>query len=141
MFEPWDGAPFKGAKAALVHMDTLVVLRRDAHEGLPWPGHLDLPGGGRDGDESPVDCVRRESVEEVSLILPNQRFHFAQSHPRPNGQRSWFLAAEITEQESHSLVLGDEGQACWMMPIADFLSAEDAVPYLQDWLRAYQLQR
>ena len=35
--------------------------------GIPWPAFWDLPGGGREGTESPVECVLRETHEEFGL--------------------------------------------------------------------------
>jgi 8-oxo-dGTP diphosphatase len=40
---------FVGAKAALVCNGAVLTYLRDDHEGLPWPAHWDLPGGGREG--------------------------------------------------------------------------------------------
>ena len=63
------GAAFVGAKLALFLGDHLAVILRDDRPDIPWPGRLDLPGGGRDGDENPQDCVLRETREELGLAL------------------------------------------------------------------------
>ncbi len=52
--EPYDGAPFGGAKLALYLGDALAVLLRDATPDLIWAGYWDLPGGGREGSETPL---------------------------------------------------------------------------------------
>ena len=65
-------AGFVGAKAALFCGNALLACLRDTHPGLPWPGMWDLPGGGREGDESPEDCLLRELAEELGLTI---RFH------------------------------------------------------------------
>lgn len=38
---------FGGAKLILFIGKQIVVLRRDQKPDIPWPGRLDLPGGGR----------------------------------------------------------------------------------------------
>ena len=43
---------FVGAKLVLFLGQELAVILRDARPDIPWPGRLDLPGGGRDGSES-----------------------------------------------------------------------------------------
>lgn len=52
---------FHGAKLALFIGADLVVIRRHDRPDIPWPGALDLTGCGREGQESPVDCVLRET--------------------------------------------------------------------------------
>jgi 8-oxo-dGTP diphosphatase len=61
---PWDGADFAGAKLAALVDGHILTYRRDHKPGIPWPGLIDLPGGGREGDESPSACVLRELQEE-----------------------------------------------------------------------------
>ena len=56
-----------GAKLALFVGARLLVLHRDDRPGLLWPGFWDLPGGGREGAESPLDCALRETREEFGL--------------------------------------------------------------------------
>jgi 8-oxo-dGTP diphosphatase len=56
---------FGGTKLILFIGDRIVVLRRDDKPDIPWPGRLDLPGGGRDGIETAEVCVLRETREEI----------------------------------------------------------------------------
>ena len=50
---------FQGCKIALFCGDKLLVILRDDKENIPWPNMWELPGGGREGDESPFDCAAR----------------------------------------------------------------------------------
>jgi len=60
---------FSGAKLALfLGVDLLVILRDDRPD-IPYPGHWDFPGGGREGQETPEACALRETREEVGLVL------------------------------------------------------------------------
>lgn len=126
-------AGFVGAKAALFCGPRLLTYLRDDHPGLPWAGWWDLPGGGRDGDESPETCLLREVEEEFGLILPANRLTFRRVLPSMSvaGRASVFFAAEITHAEIAAIRFGDEGQRWEMMPIPGFLSHPRAIPAMQ----------
>lgn len=125
---------FRGAKAALLRGSRLVVLRRDDVATIPYPGMIDLPGGGREGEESPETCAAREILEKTGLRIDPVRFRWVRAYHGPRGC-AWFFAARITGGEARGLRLGAEGQAIWLMEAFAFLSAPDAVPHLRDRLR------
>jgi 8-oxo-dGTP diphosphatase len=58
---------FTGAKIALLLDGHVLTYLRDDFPHLPWPAYWDLPGGGREGDEGPVDCALRELEEEFGM--------------------------------------------------------------------------
>jgi 8-oxo-dGTP diphosphatase len=128
---------FTGAKVALIHGDEVLVILRDDLPGLPWAGYWDLPGGGREGDETPEACVLREVAEEIGLRIVPERLIWRSEHPsttRP-GAVAVFFAAGITAAEIATVRFGDEGQGWRMMALAEFLCHDKAVPFLQDRLR------
>jgi GDP-mannose pyrophosphatase NudK len=61
---------------------------------------LEIPAGSIDGDECPLDCVKRESIEETGYKLhqPRQLFHFYVS---PGGctERCFLFYAEVSERD------------------------------------------
>lgn len=124
---------FDGTKAAFVCGDHLLTYLRDDHAGLPWAGWWDLPGGGREGSETPEDCLLRELQEEFGLQLGPERLLWQRVFPSFTvaGAVSVFFAGRITEAEIAAIVFGDEGQRWEMMPLAAFLAHERAVPELQ----------
>lgn len=126
-------AGFVGAKAALFCGPTLLTYLRDDHPGLPWAGWWDLPGGGREGDESAETCLLRELAEEFGLTLSAHRLTFRRVLPSMSvaGRPSVFFAAEITTAEIKAIRFGNEGQ-CWqMMPTDAFLAHPRAIPAMQ----------
>lgn len=137
MITPWDGADFAGAKLAALVDGHILTYRRDLKPGIPWPGLIDLPGGGREGDESPALCALRELHEEFGLIIPESRIWWANPFPslHPPGGTGWFLAASITRAEADSIRFGDEGHSPQLLGVADFLAANDAIAALQQRLR------
>ena len=72
---------FTGAKAALFCEASVLVYLRDEKPGLRWPGLWDLPGGGREGDEGPEDCLLRELEEEFGLRLAPVRLVWRRVFP------------------------------------------------------------
>lgn len=128
--------PFNGAKLVLTCGEGLLVLLRDDVPTIPWPGHWDLPGGGREGGESPLDCGLRELFEETGLALAPERLRgeALPSVSRP-GRLAWMLRAELTEAEVAAVRLGDEGQELRLMPLAEYLAHPRAIPHFRDMVR------
>lgn len=127
---------FSGAKLALFIGDDLLVIRRDDDPAIPYPGHWDLPGGGREGDESPESCALRETREEVGLCLAPEQLVWARSYRRPRGT-VWFFAAHLPARTETRVRLGDEGQGWRLMPPDAYCRHQLAVPHFADQLRIY----
>ena len=100
---------FGGAKLALFIGGRLLVIRRDDRPDIPWPGHWDFPGGGREGWETPAACVLRETAEETGLILHERALTWGRAHDGPQGV-TWFFAAHLDGAAESQVRLGDEGQ-------------------------------
>ena len=131
-----EAVPVSGAKVALLRDGAVLVILRDDLPGLPYAGHWDLPGGGREGTESAEACVVREVFEELGLRVAAERFIWRSVHPSllVPGAMSAFFVAELTALEIAGVVFGDEGQGWRMMQVAEFLAHEKAVPFLQERL-------
>ncbi len=133
----WDGTAFGGTKIALMRGKDLIVYLRDEKPGIPWPGMWDLPGGGREGDETPVACALREVEEEFGLRIGAGRVRrLTRYAAQAGGLDTWFCVAEVTAAEVTGIRFGDEGQYWTLMPVSDFLDHDNAVPVLQTRLRA-----
>ena len=130
---------FSGAKIALVCGRRLLTYRRDLKPAIPWPGLWDLPGGGREGGETPEACALREVREEFGIALTPDRVHWRRRYPGVlHGQReTYFLAATIGETEIAAIRFGDEGQGWRMMDVAGFIAHPEAIPHLQARLADY----
>ena len=128
-------APFDGAKLILRIGGALAVLRRDDRPDIPWPGLLDLPGGGREGCESPQACVLRELREELGLVLDPAQLAPAGMRVR-DGRRFYYFAATLPAEARARIELGAEGQGWALMPPEAFIAAPDAIPHLRDVVRA-----
>ena len=117
----------------------MISILRDDTPNIPFPACWDLPGGGREGDETPAQCALRETHEEVGLVVPETDLIWQRSFPSTmeQGAVGWFFVAHITPDQVARIRLGNEGQRWRQMSVAQFLRLTDAVPYLQDRLRVY----
>lgn len=126
--------PFHGAKLAILADGVIPVILRDQRTDIPWPGFWDLPGGGRESGETPIDCALRETFEELHLsISPDQVFWGRAFGNAP--ARSWFFAAYTSLDALVDVVLGEEGQRWELMQYDRFLNHPRAIPHLQDRVR------
>jgi 8-oxo-dGTP diphosphatase len=131
-----ENLEFSGAKLALFLGKDLLVIRRDDKPGIPWPDHWDLPGGGREGRETPAECVLRETFEEVGLRLQERDLEWSHSYQRPRG-RVWFFAARQRVSLATDIRFGTEGRGWRLMPPEIYCSHPLAVPHFVPQLRFY----
>ncbi len=127
---------FGGSKIALYLGDRLVVILRDDHEGLPYAGCWDLPGGGREDTETPLACVQRECFEELGLEVPQAAIKWQRSFAQ-NGVTNWFFVGYLPAACAGSIVFGDEGQRWALMPDQAYIDHVKAVPMFQERLKLY----
>jgi len=127
---------FVGAKIALLVDQDILVLRRDDVPHIPWPNAVDLPGGGSEPGETPLECALRETKEEISISVSPDAVVWERSFPEGGlgPEIAWFFIARIGSDLADQIRIGDEGQATWKEPISTFLAREDAIPFLQDRL-------
>ena len=130
---------FSGCKIALLCDDKLLTILRDDKASIPYPNMWELPGGGREGEETPFECVQREVFEELGLKLEEAAVVWAKDYQGmlDPDKTSIFMVGTITQEECASIVFGDEGQAYQMMDVSQFLSDKKVIPQLQDRLSDY----
>ncbi len=134
---------FSGAKIAVLMGGQVLVFHRDDLPELPFAGLWDLPGGARDGEESPEDCALRETLEETGLVVNPAWIVWRREYAnqRPGRKPVWMLVAEVPEGVLGEPVLGDEGQEVAWMPVGEFLRRGDSIPHLQAQLGDYLRER
>ena len=122
---------FHGAKAAIFLGEDLLVYQRD--ERGPWPLHWDFPGGGREGDETPFDCLRRETEEEFGLTLIPEEVVWEKSFPamKDPSQLGWFFVLRKPAADLRQIRFGAEGLSWRMLPLSDVAELPDLVPGLR----------
>lgn len=130
---------FTGCKIALLCGEQILTILRDDKATIPWPNLWELPGGGREGDETPFECVAREVYEELTIQLSVDDIVWSWIYPSmlDENKNSVFLVGQLTQEQFDSIVFGDEGQGFKLMTIEEFLNSKQAVPQLQGRLRDY----
>ena len=130
---------FTGCKIALFCEDKLLTILRDDKENIPWPNMWELPGGGREGDESHFECAAREVYEELGIHLTEDCLLWSKVYPSMlyEGKQSVFMSGQLSQEQFDDIVFGDEGQGYKLMNIDEFLGSDKVVPQLQDRVRDY----
>jgi len=121
---------FQGCKIALICGDK---------DDIPCPNMWELPGGGREGNESPFECAAREVYEELGIHLDEDCLLWSKIYPSVifKDKQSVFMVGQLRQEQFDNITFGNEGQAYKLMPIEEFLKSKQAVPQLQGRLRDY----
>ena len=130
---------FTGCKIALICDGQILTILRDDKEDIPWPNMWELPGGGREGNETPFECVAREIYEELSIQLSKADVIWFQIYPSmlDGNKKSVFLVGRLTQEQFESIIFGDEGQGYKLVSFEEFLTSDRVVPQLQERVRDY----
>ena len=130
---------FTGSKIALICGDKVLTILRDDKDDIPCPNMWELPGGGREGDESPFECVAREVYEELGIHLNEDCLLWGKIYPSVifEGKQSVFMVGQLRQEQFDNITFGDEGQGYQLMNVEEFLSSSQVVPQLQERLKDY----
>lgn len=115
---PQMNMPFAGAKLAILLTGKVLVIQRDARDDIPYPGSWDFPGGGREGDETPLACALRETREELGLQIAPERLAWGRCYGA-GGARTWFFVTRTADSVVRQCSLetrGNAGRRCPFRP-------------------------
>ena len=130
---------FTGSKIALICGDKVLTILRDDKDDIPCPNMWELPGGGREGNESPFECAAREVYEELGIHLNEDCLLWSKIYPSVifEGKQSVFMVGQLRQEQFDNITFGDEGQGYKLMSIEEFLSSDKVVPQLKERLKDY----
>ena len=130
---------FTGCKIALICDGQILTILRDDKEDISWPNMWELPGGGREGNETPFECVAREVYEELNIQLSKDDVIWSRVYPSmlDENKKSVFLVGKLTQEQFESIIFGDEGQGYKLVRLEEFLASDRVVPQLQERVRDY----
>lgn len=139
--EPTNGdiKDFVGTKIALVNKDRVLAILREDKPGLDFSGMWDLPGGAREGHETPIQTVIREVNEELGLYITPEEIVWQKVFPavlNPS-RKALFMVVNITDEQLDAVIFGDEGREWKMMPFEEFINHQNAVTGMQTRVRDY----
>ncbi|MEL7100306.1 MAG: NUDIX hydrolase [Pseudomonadota bacterium] len=109
---------------------------RDDKPEIPWPGHWDLPGGGREGRETPLDCALRETHEELGLVIDPHAVRWGRAFAK-GASYDWFFAGHIAREAAAQITFGDEGQRWTLMAPADYAVHPKRIPHFAERIGMY----
>ena len=130
---------FQGCKIALICGDKVLTILRDDKDDIPCPNMWELPGGGREGDESPFECVAREVYEELGIHLDEDCLLWSKIYPSVifKDKQSVFMVGQLRQEQFDNITFGDEGQGYKLVRLEEFLASDWVVPQLQERVRDY----
>jgi 8-oxo-dGTP diphosphatase len=129
---------FTGCKLAYIFECKLLVYKRDDRADIPFPDLWDFPGGGREEDETPEECVLRELQEEFDISLPESRFTYKKKVINHlNNGNAFFFVVNGKQSEIDAISFGDEGQYWKLMAIDDYMAHPKGIPALKSRLLGY----
>ena len=130
---------FTGCKIALICDRQILTILRDDKETIPYPNMWDLPGGGREGNETPFECVAREVYEELNIQLSKEEVIWSGIYPGllDETKQFVFLVGNLAQEEFDRIDFGDEGQSYKLVSFEEFLTSDRVVPQLQERVREY----
>ena len=119
-----------GAKVALFLGDQLVSILRDDLPDIHYPNLWDLPGGGREGDETTFETLARELEEELGLVLPQSAVLWESMFQSLTEPEKWnaFFVAQMAPETVDDIVFGDEGQRWALFDMDAFVALRNRVP-------------
>ncbi len=133
---------FSGAKGLVFIDDKILAYRRDAKTKVS-PGCIDLPGGGREGNESPFETFEREVREEFGIQITQEQIiaSFNQDSLIHPGTQSFFLVAKTSGIQARDIVFGDEGIEWMLLSPEEFIDRIDGIERQQKRVQKYLLER
>jgi len=131
-----------GAKVALFLGDKLISTLRDDFDHITYPNLWDLPGGGREGDETPFETVARELNEELGLPLPLDAVLWEAKFEANYKPGAWvaFFVARLPANTVTQVKFGDEGQRWALFDLPSFIALPNRVPSFGARLALWQQQ-
>lgn len=119
---------FHGTKGMVYIEDRILVFRRDKNTNR-FPLQVDLPGGGREGNESPFENFKRELEEEFGLKITEQDVIYAKKYPSiadPNIS-AYFFVIKNEHLKEKDVIFGSEGLYFQLLTPEEFLNLPDGV--------------
>lgn len=129
---------FNGTKGLVFFGDKILTYRRD-YKTDNKPGCIDLPGGGREGEESPFETFRREIEEEFGITISMEDIIFSntvQSIIEPN-KKSYFMVTRSLLFKSENIIFGNEGTEWMLITPEEFIKRPDGIERQQKRVEKY----
>ena len=115
----------------------MLVYRRD-NKTDSFPLYIDLPGGGRENNESPYETFKREVKEEFGFKITKKDILYAKQYvsAMDASKESYFIVVRLNVTEK-DIVFGDEGLDFFLIETENYLKLNDAIRRQQNRVLDY----
>jgi 8-oxo-dGTP diphosphatase len=124
---------FHGVKGLVFIGDKILTYRRDTNT-KSFPLYIDLPGGGKEENESPFDTFKRETKEEFGIEINSIDVKYAKQYMSVMDptKESYFIVVNPLNIEESDIVFGDEGFEPMLITLDEYLKLNDAIKRHQE---------
>lgn len=136
--DTFKNVDFNGAKGLVFLGDKILTYRRDFKTNK-YPGCIDMPGGGREGNESPFETFKREVNEEFGININENDILFScsfRSFDDPT-KISFFITTKQLKYSEADVLFGDEGTGWQIMTPDEFIHRADGIDRQQMRVKNY----
>lgn len=129
---------FHGAKGLVFIGEKILVYRRDGRTNN-FPFRIDLPGGGREQDESPFETFKREVKEEFGIDIKTEDIVYSKRYESVMDptMEAYFLVAKTKGVTFKDVIPSFEVPEPIIMDITEYLSLSDSIPRHVDRVKEY----
>ncbi len=121
-----------GSGAIICWKDKVLLFHRDNIPTIPAPNCWHLPGGGMEKEETPLETIRRELMEEVSHVP--QMLNFLVTLKRNDGSLSHIYYSFVDDDEAILFKIGPgEGQGIGFFTVEEMFSLK-LTPMMENYL-------
>lgn len=133
-----DSIEFTGIKVLLYISDTLAVFeQRDGNGRFPF--QIDLIGGGRASNETPVETLIREVFEETNLTIEATNVYYAKACPSLHDPlvTAFFFVVKLDTSSMSHLKHSDEGLGLVLLNPSTYINLENGIGGQQTKVKDY----
>lgn len=129
---------FHGVKIALIVDGKLLMHLRDNRPGLFNANMWNFPGGGREREETPEECIIRELEEELGIKISRDDIIWKKYFPaqKDASQQAGFMVANLDQNVLSEIKL-TEGQKWTTFTQEEFFEREDVIEPLKVRFKDY----
>jgi 8-oxo-dGTP diphosphatase len=130
-------------KGVIVHTlivndkNEFLIIRRVATDDA-WAGRWDLPGGTLEDGEDPAEGAKRETLEEVGLVMHNPSLFYYLANIDVKKNKQFFTLIFLAKYEGGIIDLsdGDHDEYAWITP--ENISKYPGVHYMEPCFKVVQ---
>lgn len=119
---------FHGTKGIVFIGEKMLVYRRDDKTN-DFPLHIDLPGGGKENNETPFESFKREVKEEFGIEIKRGDVVYAKQYISVMDitKESYFIVTKPRDVKESEIVLGNEGLEFFLLKPEEYLKLSDGI--------------